>query len=41
MKIHRGAHRVRELKRFGVIARVLIKHGFGDVLERLFKRKKK
>ena len=40
MKIHRGAHRVRELKRFGVIARVLIKHGFGDVLERLFKRKK-
>lgn len=40
MKIYRGADRVRDLKRFGVIIRVLIKHGFGDILERLFKRKK-
>ncbi len=40
MKNYRGTRRIRELKRFSVIARVLFKHGFGDVLERLFKRKK-
>jgi ubiquinone biosynthesis protein len=40
MKIYRRADRVRNLKRFVVIIRVLIKHGFGDILERIFKRKK-
>lgn len=38
MKIFKGVNRLRGVKRFGVITRILIKHGFGDVIERLFKR---
>jgi ubiquinone biosynthesis protein len=34
----RGSYRVNEIKRFGSIAGVLLKHGFGDVLDRLFRR---
>ncbi len=35
MKISRGIYGLRGLKRFGTIAGVLVKHGFGDILERL------
>lgn len=36
MKLHRGASGVRSLWRFGAISRVLLKHGMGDITERLF-----
>ncbi len=36
MKLHKGAGRVKSLWRFGAISRVLIKHGMGDVTQRLF-----
>ncbi len=39
MKMHSGSRRVRQLKRFGVITKILIKHGFGDFIDQLLKRK--
>ncbi len=35
MKISRGIRGLKGVRRFGAISRVLLKHGFGDVLERL------
>lgn len=35
MKLHKGASRVKSLWRFGAISRVLIKHGMGDLTQRL------
>ena len=40
MKIFDGALRMKGLKRFGVITRVLIRHGLGDIADRLFGRSK-
>jgi len=39
MKIFKG-HGIKGIGRFGSITKVLVKHGFGDLAERLFKRKK-
>lgn len=36
MKLFRGVHGIRGVRRFGTITRVLLKHGLGDVVERLF-----
>ncbi len=36
MKISRGIRGLKGVRRFGTISRVLLKHGFGDVHERLF-----
>lgn len=38
MRFSRSQYSVAGLKRFGAISRVLLKHGFGDVVERLFGR---
>jgi len=35
MKISKGLHGLKGLRRFGAISGVLIKHGFGDLVERL------
>lgn len=40
MNPFRSSHNVRGIRRFGTIARVLLKHGFGDVAERLFNGRK-
>jgi ubiquinone biosynthesis protein len=40
MKISRGIQGLKGLKRFGEISRVLIKHGFGDLFERLLDGRK-
>lgn len=41
MKLSRGIQGVRGIRRFGVIAGVLFKHGFGDIAERLFDGREK
>ena len=38
MVLSKSAGRVRGLRRFGAIARVLAKHGFSDLLDRIFHR---
>jgi ubiquinone biosynthesis protein len=38
MRFFKGHYSVAGLRRFGVISRVLLKHGFGDVVERLFSK---
>lgn len=38
MKLSRSANRVKGIGRFSVIARVLVKHGLGDILDRIFFR---
>ncbi len=40
MKISRGIHGLKGLRRLGVITGVLVKHGFGDLLERLLNGRK-
>ncbi|MGC8495146.1 MAG: ABC1 kinase family protein [Syntrophobacteraceae bacterium] len=40
MKISRGIRGLRGLGRFGAISRVLAKHGFGDIFERVMRGKK-
>jgi ubiquinone biosynthesis protein len=40
MKISRGIHGLKGLRRFGQISRVLVKHGAGDLLERLLSGRK-
>lgn len=40
MKISKSAHRVQGIKRFTVIARVLAKHGCGDLFDRMMRRSK-
>ncbi len=40
MKISRGIQGLKGLKRFAEISRVLLKHGFGDILERLLNGKR-
>ncbi len=40
MKISRGIHGLKGLRRFGAISRVLAKHGFGDILERVLNGRK-
>lgn len=37
MRFSKGQYSVSGLRRFGAISRVLLKHGFGDVVERLFR----
>lgn len=41
MKLSRGIHGLKGLRRFGSITGVLLKHGFGDLTERLFSPKEK
>jgi len=41
MKLSKGFHGLKGLKRFGAITAVLLKHGFGDLAERLFSPKEK
>lgn len=36
MRLSKGIHGARGMKRVGAITKVLLKHGFGDVAERLF-----
>jgi len=38
MKLSRSANRVKGIRRFSVITRVLVKHGLGDILDRIFLR---
>ena len=38
MKLSGHTHRVKGIKRFGVITGVLMRHGFGEILDRIFKR---
>jgi ubiquinone biosynthesis protein len=40
MRVARGVNRFRGFRRLGVIARVLVKHGFGVVADRLTSRRK-
>jgi ubiquinone biosynthesis protein len=40
MKISRGIYGLKGLKRFGAIGVVLVKHGFGDIFERLLSARK-
>jgi ubiquinone biosynthesis protein len=41
MQVSKGAIRMTRLKRFGVISKVLIKHGLGDIVERISDRARK
>ncbi|MFZ2445736.1 MAG: AarF/UbiB family protein [Syntrophobacteraceae bacterium] len=41
MRLSRGIHGIRGVRRFGTITRVLLKHGFGDLVERLFNGREK
>ena len=40
MNYSKKSHPVSNIKRFSVIARVMVKHGLGDILDRLLNRKK-
>lgn len=40
MNISRKTHRVSNIKRFGVITRLMVKHGLGDILDRISSRGK-
>ena len=40
MSLYRSTHRIQGIKRFAVIARILAKHGFGDLLDRTVFRNK-
>ncbi|MFY9704286.1 MAG: AarF/UbiB family protein, partial [Desulfobacterales bacterium] len=40
MSLSRSTHRIQGIKRFAVIARILAKHGFGDLLDRTVFRNK-
>jgi len=39
MNFSRKAHRVSSIKRFGVITRLMVKHGLGDIMDRISNRK--
>jgi len=41
MKLLRSSYGLREMRRFGTITRVLVKHGFGDLMERRRSRRDK
>jgi len=41
MQVSKGATRITQFKRFGVISKVLIKHGLGDIVERISDRARK
>jgi len=40
MSFSKKTHRVSNLKRFGVITRLMVKHGLGDILDRILSRTK-
>jgi ubiquinone biosynthesis protein len=40
MNVSKKTHRVSNIKRFGVIARLMVKHGLGDILDRISNRNK-
>ena len=40
MNFSKKTHRVSNIKRFGVITRLMVKHGLGDILDRILNRKK-
>ena len=40
MKFYSSTYKVRGFRRFGAITRILVKHGLGDVLDRIFSRRK-
>jgi len=40
MNISKKTHRVSNIKRFGVITRLMVKHGLGDILDRILNRGK-
>ena len=39
MNFSKKPQRVRNIKRFGVITRLMVKHGLGDILDRILNRK--
>jgi ubiquinone biosynthesis protein len=39
MNYSKKTHRVSNIKRFGVITRLMVKHGLGDILDRILNRK--
>ena len=39
MGFSKKTHRVSNVKRFAVISRIMMKHGLGEILERVFDRK--
>ncbi|MEM5788237.1 MAG: AarF/UbiB family protein, partial [Syntrophobacteraceae bacterium] len=41
MRLSRGIHGIKGIRRFGSITRVLLKHGFGDLVGRLFNGREK
>ena len=38
MNFSKKKHRVRHIKRFAVISRIMVKHGLGEILDRIFDR---
>jgi len=38
MNFSKKTHRVRHIKRFAVISRIMVKHGLGEILDRIFDR---
>ena len=38
MNFSKKPHRVRHIKRFAVISRIMVKHGLGEILDRVFDR---
>jgi ubiquinone biosynthesis protein len=40
MDFSKKTHRVSNIKRFGVITRLMVKHGLGDILDRILSRGK-
>ena len=38
MNFSKKKHRVRQIKRFAVISRIMVKHGLGEILDRVFDR---
>ena len=41
MNFSKKTHRVSDIKRFGVITRLMVKHGLGDILDRILNRESK
>ncbi|MCP4630662.1 MAG: AarF/ABC1/UbiB kinase family protein [bacterium] len=39
MNFSKKTHRISNIKRFGVITRLMVKHGLGDILDRILNRK--
>ena len=39
MDFPKQSHRVSNIKRFAVISRIMVKHGLGEILQRIFERK--